>query len=114
MAPLIQKVCAFVLVLAIAVTLAAGAGTWAMSGDTAGAVGMAEMPSPTCDEGDCPDQSMSAEDCYAVCSGALAVLSTGMGIHLWADQDFYPSTMAAQIGRISPPDPSPPRFSVLS
>ena len=112
MAPLMQKLCAFIFVLAIAQNLTAGAGAWAMSGDMASAAGMADLPFPTCDESDCPDRSMPFEDCYGVCSGALAVLSTGMGVHLWAD--FYPSAMAAQIGQTSPPDPSPPRFSVLS
>ena len=114
MVPIMQKLCAFIVVLAIAVSLTAGTGAWAMSGDMAGAVGIADVPSPTCDEGDCPDHSMPLQDCHAVCSGTLAVLSTGMGVHHWADRDFYPSPMAAQIGQSSSPDPSPPRFSVLS
>ena len=114
MAPLLQKLCAFIIVLAIALNLGAGASIWAMSGDGASAAGMADESSPTCDEGDCPDHGMSGADCYAACSGTLAVLSSGMGVHHWADQDFYPSAMAAQIGQTSPPDPSPPRFSVLS
>ena len=114
MAPLMQKLCAFIVALAIAVSLTAGASAWAMSGDMATAAEMADMSSSACDEGDCPDHSMSGADCYAVCSGTLAVLSTGMGVHHWADQDFYPSAMPARIGQTSPPDPSPPRFSVLS
>jgi hypothetical protein len=114
MAPLLQKLCAFIVVLAIAVSLTGGAGAWAMSGDMATAAGMADGTSPICDEGDCPDHTMADATCYATCSGTLAVLSSSTASHHWADQDFYPSTMPAHIGQTSPPDPSPPRFSVLS
>ena len=114
MAPFMQKLCAFIVVLAIAVSLTVGAGAWAMSGDMATAAGMADLPSPTCDEGDCPDHNMTGVACYATCSGTLAVLSSSTASRHWADQDFYPSAMPAQIGQTSPPDPSPPRFSVLS
>lgn len=108
-----QKLCALIIVLAFAVSLT-GAGARAMSGDMAGAAGMADVSSPTCDEGDCPDHDMTGAACYATCSGTLAVLSSGMGDHLWAGQDLYPSAMPAHTGQTSPPDPSPPRFSVLS
>jgi hypothetical protein len=114
MAPLLQKLCAFIVVLAVAVSLTAGASAGAMSGDIAIAAGMTDVSSQTCDEGDCPDHSMAGADCYAACSGTLAVLSTSMAIHLWADQDLYPSAMPPQIGQTSPPDPSPPRSSILS
>lgn len=114
MAPLMQKLWAFLVVLAVAVSLTAGAGAWVMSDGMAGAVGMADVPSPTCDEGDCPDHRVPLEDCYVVCSVTLAVFLTGMGVQHWTDQDFYPSAMAAQIGQTSPPDPSPPRFFLPS
>jgi hypothetical protein len=114
MAPLMQKLCAFIVMLAIAVSLTAGAGSWAMSDDMGAAAGKADLPSPTCDEGDCPDHNMTGTTCNATCSGTLAVLSSSMASRHWADQDFDPSAMPAHIGQTSPPDPSPPRFSVLS
>lgn len=111
MVRLMQKLCAFMVVLAIATSLTAGASGWAMSGDMASAAGLADMSSPTCDEGDCPDHSMAGATCYATCSGTLAVLSSAMATYHWSGQHLNPSAMPTQIGETSPPDPSPPRFT---
>lgn len=113
MDPLLQKLCAFITVLALAVSLTAGANASAMSGDMDSPAGMADVSSPTCDEGDCPDHEMTGAACQAACSGTLAVLIS-MGTYLWSDQDLYPLAMPTQIGQTSPPDPSPPRSSILS
>lgn len=105
---------ALLAVLAIAASLTAGANAWAMSGDMDSPAGMADVSSSTCDEADCPDHEMTGAACQAVCSGALAVLSTSMGTDLWSDQDLHPLPMPTQIGQTSPPDPFPPRPSALS
>lgn len=108
MAPLLQKVYALLIVLAIGVSMAAGANAGVMSGDMAATAGMADMTS-ACDDGDCPDHDMTAAACYAACGGTLAVLSTAMGAPLRAGHDHYGSATPTQIGQPTTPDPSPPR-----
>ena len=114
MAPLLQKLCALMAVLALVVSLTAGANAWDMTGDMTIAAGTADMSSPACDGADSPDHNMAGVACYAACGGAMAVLSTSLGTGLWSDQDLHPLAMPTQIGQTSPPDPLPPRYSVLS
>ncbi|MEX2430450.1 MAG: hypothetical protein WD645_00850 [Dehalococcoidia bacterium] len=103
--------------LAMVVSVTAGASAWAMSSDmesAAGMAGMVEVAAPACDDADCPDPNMTGMDCYAMCSGTLGVLTTSPLRAFPFDQDRRPVAVRGQAGQISPPDPSPPRFSVQS
>ena len=114
MAPLLQKLCALMAVLAFVLSLTGGANAWDMSGDMATTAGLADTPSPGCDGADCPDHVMAGAVCYPACSGTLAVLASGLGPGPCSGQDLQPLATPARLGQTSPPEPSPPRFSVLS
>lgn len=113
MAALFHRLYAFIIMLAIVVSLT-GAGAWLVSGDMASAAGMADVSSQTCDEADCPDHEMTGAACYAACGGTLAVFSTNTKTDLWTVERLDPAGTATPIGQTSPPDPSPPRSSILS
>jgi len=94
-------------VQALAMDVAAPAATAAATTDTG-------MPmSGKCD-GSAGDEKAMAAACSAVCSGAVAVLPLIVAFGPVPVETIGPSATPAATGHAFPPDPYPPRPTVLS
>lgn len=60
------------------------------------------------------DDGMSSAGCFAVCGGAIAVLPAVAPIKSTAVGSAVSVAALFHFGQVGPPDPSPPRPSVLS
>jgi hypothetical protein len=81
---------------------------------TAAAAGEMSPSSGGCDGCGSGDDGMSAIGCFALCGGTVAVLPSVAPLTFIAVERTTPRTVRSDPGRVGPPDPYPPRSSVLS
>lgn len=60
------------------------------------------------------DDGMPATACNALCGGTVALLPEFVPIAVAAVEPAIPVAMPPHLGRAGPPDPYPPRLSILS
>jgi hypothetical protein len=66
--------------------------------------------------GKCPsgdDDGMTSSACFALCAGPTALLSAADAVTNALAPSFHPAAHSPLAGRHDPPDPSPPRLTVL-
>lgn len=73
-----------------------------------------DMPSPDGCDGCGGGDGLLAAGCFAACSGSVAVLPSFAPIRAASVQPAAPIAVRSSLGRHGPPDPYPPRPSVLS
>lgn len=71
-------------------------------------------PSSTCNGCGGGDDGMPATACNAICSGIVAVLPDLAPVATAAVEPASPIAVPYHLGRDGPPDPYPPRLSILS
>ncbi|GIK96238.1 MAG: hypothetical protein BroJett029_04470 [Alphaproteobacteria bacterium] len=81
---------------------------------TAAAAGEMSSSSDGCNGCTGGGDGMLSAGCFAICGGVLAVLPAAAPIKSTAVDSAVPVAAPFHIGQIGPPDPSPPRPSVLS
>lgn len=81
---------------------------------TAAAAGEMSASSGGCNGCGDDDGGMPAMGCFAPCGGSVAVLPSVAPLKTVAVEQPGPVTVRSDPGRVRPPDPYPPRSSVLS
>lgn len=81
---------------------------------TAAAAGEMSPSSGGCDGCGGGDGGMPAIGCFALCGGTVAVLPIVAPLKTVAVEQPSPVAVRSDPGRVGPPDPYPPRSSVLS
>lgn len=80
----------------------------------AAAAGEMSSPSGGCDDCSGGDDGMAPAGCFAACAGTVAVLPSVASIKMVGIEAAAPIAVRSSLGHGGPPDPFPPRSSVLS
>ena len=85
-----------------------------MDAKMAAAAAAGAMSPASCDCDGCGDHGMPTTGCFAHCGGTVAVLPGVAPLRTVTVERPAPSTVHVEPGRSGPPNPYPPRPSVLS